>query len=325
MSRAWLIATVLAAAYALVNLLLSMAVAAVWRSGAADRPGSAGALRAYRIVLLRAVPVAGSAFTTLALVAPAFAGFEPLGRRGLPGPVLLALASFAAALVLASVVIAVRAALVSVRIERAWLRRATALPMDPPAGVPAYTIDTPDPIVALVGVFSPRLLAARTVVEACSPAELANIVAHERGHLRARDNLKRWLMTCAPDALRWTPVHGEMMTAWGDAAEDAADDAATGTGDCARLDLAALLLKIARLGSPPAATAGVSPLVQVDGLERRVRRLVTTAPCSAASSRRTLLPAVAAVLLITSLTIVVTPGVLEAVYEATETLVGLGR
>lgn len=325
MSRSWLIVTVLAAAYALVNILLSMAVAVLWRSGAAERRPAAGAGRASRIVLLRAVPVLGSVFTTFAVVAPAFTSFEPLGRRGLPGPVLLALGSFAAVLVAASAVIAVRAALISFRIERTWRQRATALPIDPPAGVPAYTIDTPDPIVALVGVFSPKLVAARTVVEACSPAELASIVAHEHGHLRAHDNLKRWLMTCAPDVLRWTPVHGEMMTAWGDAAEDAADDAATGSGDRARLDLAALLVKIARLGSPPAVTAGVSPLVQVDGLERRVRRLVTTAPCSAAASRRTRLPAAVSVLLITALTTAVTPGVLEAVYEVTEAFVALGR
>ena len=31
-----------------------------------------------------------------------------------------------------------------------------------PAGVPAYAIDSPSPIVALVGVFSPKLIAART-------------------------------------------------------------------------------------------------------------------------------------------------------------------
>jgi len=318
MSRALLIVTVLAAAYGLVNILLSMVVAAAWRSGAASRrsPG--------HIVWWRALPVAGSLFAAFALVAPAFTAFEPLGRRGVPGPVLWALATVAAALVLASAIIAIHAALVTFRTERLWLRRATALPIDPPAGVPAFAIDSPDPIVALVGVFSPKLVAARLVIDACSPAELASIVAHERGHLQARDNLKRWLMTCAPDALRWTPLHGEMVTAWSEAAEDAADDAATGDVGSARLDLAALLLKIARLGTPPAPLPGISPLVPVDGLERRVRRLVAVSAAPATEGTARWLLAGAALLVTTSVT-VMTPEALNAIYEATEAVIRLGR
>jgi len=318
MSRALLVVTVLAAAYGLVNLLLSMVVAAAWRSGAASR------LSPGHIVWWRALPVAGSLFAAFALVAPAFTAFEPLGRRGVPGPVLLALATFAAVLVLASAIVAMHAALVTLRIERLWLRRATALPIEPPAGVPAFAIDSPDPIVALVGVFSPKLVAARLVIDACSPAELASIVAHERGHLQARDNLKRWLMTCAPDALRWTPLHGEMVTAWSDAAEDAADDAATGDAGRARLDLAALLLKIARLGAPPAPMPGISPLVPVDGLERRVRRLLAVGPAPASAGTGRWLLAGAG-LLVTTFVTIMTPAALNAIYEATEAVIRLGR
>lgn len=318
MSRALLIVTVLAAAYGLVNIVLSMVVAAAWRGGVASRrsPG--------HIVWWRALPAAGSLFAAGALVAPAFTAFEPLGRRGVPGPVVVALAAFAAALVLASAVIAMHAAVVSFRIERRWLRRATPMPVETPAGVPAYCIDAPDPIVALVGVFSPKLVAARMVIDACNPAELARIVAHERGHLQARDNLKRWLMTCAPDALRWTPLHDEMVTAWSEAAEDAADDAATGDAGRARLDLAALLLKIARLGSPPAPMPGTSPLVPVDGLERRVRRLLAAGPAPEADGGRPWRLAGAA-LLVTALVTVMTPAALHAIYEATEAVIRLGR
>ena len=158
---------------------------------------------------------------------------------------------------------------------RAWLQSARPLDVDPPAGVPAYTIESPAPIVALVGVFAPKLIAARTVIESCTIEELTAIVAHERGHLQARDNLKRWLMACAPDALRWTPIHQEIAAAWHDAAEDAADDVATRGDERARANLAALLVKIARL-TPGAAwpAATVSPFVENDGLDRRVRRLL---------------------------------------------------
>src|SRR5688500_13374191 len=98
--------------------------------------------------------------------------------------------------------------------------------------MPVFAIDSVAPIVALVGAFRPRLFAARSVIEACTGGDLAVIVAHERGHLHSRDNLKRWLMACLPDALRWMPMHHEIVAAWHDAAEDAADDAAT-PGDAA--------------------------------------------------------------------------------------------
>ena len=134
-------------------------------------------------------------------------------------------------------------------------------------------------MVALVGVFSPRLVAARTVIDACSAEELAAIVAHERGHLHARDNFKRWLLTCAPDVMRWTRAHASIVAAWRDAAEYAADDAATCGEEEARVDLAALLLKIARLAPPRFATpAAVSPFADKEGLDRRVRRLLTPTP-----------------------------------------------
>jgi beta-lactamase regulating signal transducer with metallopeptidase domain len=325
-NRALLVVTVLSAAYALSAIVLSAVVAAIWHSGVITRAEMPGAARARRIVLLRAVPVAGSLFITFALVAPAFTMFEPLGRRGVPGPIIITLAAVCALVLVASAIMALRAALATLRIERNWLRQATMLPIDPPAGVPAYTIDSREPIVALVGVFSPKLVAARSVIEACSQAELANIVAHERGHLRARDNLKRWLMTCAPDVLRWTPVHASMLTAWCDAAEDAADDAATGTEDRARLDLAALLVKIAGLGVPPTtAVAGISPLVQADGLERRVRRLLAAGPAPAPQAWPRLLPAIAACALVTTLITLLNPSALELIYEATEAVIRVGR
>ena len=124
--------------------------------------------------------------------------FEPVRAVELVGPALVALAGAGALLLLAAVALAIRTTSVTIGLERAWLRSATAFDFDPPAGIPAYAIDSPAPIVALVGVLSPKLLAARAVIGACSQHELANIVAHEHGHFRSMDNLKRWFMTCAP-------------------------------------------------------------------------------------------------------------------------------
>ena len=57
--------------------------------------------------------------------------------------------------------------------------------------MPAFEIDAEAPIVALVGVLRPRLLVTRGVVAALTEEELAASVAHEIGHWRALDNLKR--------------------------------------------------------------------------------------------------------------------------------------
>ena len=272
MSPSLLVVFVALATYAVLSTLGTLAVAVVWRF-AGMRPMPA-ALRARRIVTLRLLPSAVAVIVTLGLVVPGFVLFEPARAAEVAGPALIALALAGAWLIIAAAAMAIRTASVTMKLERAWLRSATAFDFDPPAGIPAFAIDSPAPVVALVGVFSPKLLAARAVIDACSRDELANIVAHEHGHFRSMDNLKRWFMSCAPDALRWSPVDREMIAAWCDAAEDAADDAATDGEEIARADLAALLVKVARITPATWSTAAVSPFVDADGLDRRVRRLL---------------------------------------------------
>jgi beta-lactamase regulating signal transducer with metallopeptidase domain len=180
-------------------------------------------------------------------------------------------------------------------------------------------------MVALVGVFAPKLIAARSVVDACSRGEIAQIVAHERGHFDARDNLKRWIMASLPDALRWTPMHRDIVDAWHYAAEDAADDAATNGDAPARVELAALLLKIVRLAPEPSwDTAIVSPFVENHGLERRVKRLLR--PELEPPAPWAIVPmALASILAVAIVAAVVSPDALEAIFEAFEGLVALGR
>lgn len=326
MSRPMLIVSVALAAYALLNATASIAVAVAWRRRAIDAPGLRPAFRARRIVMARAVPTAAAALLTLGLVTPGFAAFEPVRDAETAGPALIAAALAGAWLIAAALVLAARTAMLTFRLERAWLRSATPFDFDPPAGVPAYAIDSNSPIVALVGVFSPKLLAARAVIESCTREELASIVAHERGHLDAMDNLKRWLMACAPDTLRWTATHREMAAAWCDAAEDAADDAAAEGGAMARLDLAALLVKVARL-TPHAtwSTATVSPFVDASGLDRRVRRLIEPDPGVDSCGRTPLLPFLAAAFVASVLAGLNSPHTLQTVHRIVESLVAFAR
>ena len=326
MSRAMLLLSVALASYAVLSSLGSLAVSLLWRRGVIDRTGAPAAIRAKRLLLLRALPSLAAAALAGAVVMPAFAIFEPVHAYEPVGPVLRLLAAFGLALLATAAMTAVASAVATYRIEREWLRSARPLQFEPPPGVPAYAVDSFTPVVALVGVFAPKLLAARTVIDACDRHELAHIIAHERGHLSARDNLKRWMIACAPDPLRWTLVHREITMAWHDAAEDAADDAATAGQELARVDLAALLVKVARLSSGSGWTAAtVSPFIERDRLDRRVRRLLSSTHHKA-SSRPTLAPtlgiAAGAALVLLVLT---SPAAIESLHGMVEAVVSFGR
>ena len=320
-----MIGAVCLAAYALLDIALSSFVAIVWRTRAVAPANLPPAVRARRLLYLRFVASALASLITLTIVTPAFVIYEPFGLDETMGPALALLAGVALLQIGTSVVLAARSALLTARVERVWLRSSSQLDAEIAGHVPAFIIDTPSPIVALVGVFSPKLMAARTIVAACSPAEIASIVGHERGHLLASDNLKRWIIGSLPDALRWTPMHREIVAAWHHAAEDAADDASTGGDAGARADLAALLLKVARLAPRPIwESAIVSPFVENDGLDRRVRRLLQ--PDLEPPAPLAIVPMIVmTTIVIAAVAAVSSPAALEAIFEAFEALVALGR
>jgi Zn-dependent protease with chaperone function len=324
MTRGFLIAVVGLAGYAALNVTLSAIVALTWRLQPGSRPDATAASRARQLVWLRALPSAAAALLVGAVVIPAFVIFEPIRAAETSGPLVTGLAIIGLSQIALAMWMAVTAVARTRGAAHAWLQSSTPLVLNPPAGVPAYAIDAAAPIVALVGVFWPRLVAARSVIAACTTDELASIVAHEHGHVRSRDNLKRWLMACAPDALRWSPVHDEITTAWHHAAEDAADDVAAGTDARARVNLAGLLVKVARLTPEPVwPAATICPFIERDGLDRRVRRLVgadtgTTARWPGAATAA--IGIGAGVLATLS-----SPAALHRIYEIVEAVIAFGR
>lgn len=180
------------------------------------------------------------------------------------------------------------------RLLRAWLSGATRIDLPELAGVPAFRIHTHYPVVAVVGIVRPTLVMDASVLDACSPAELSAILAHEQGHLRRWDNLRRALFAASPDLLAWTRVGPALRDAWREATEEAADDVAAERGDEARLHLARALVRVARLGQD-VATQSPSPfraealpasaLYRGDSIERRVRRLLDPAEAGAPAPR----------------------------------------
>lgn len=318
-----LIVAVALAAYCLIDIAVSLFVALVWRTGAVAPLSLPPATRGRRLFLLRLAPVVLSAIGAIFIVVPAFLRHEPTHTAEDTGPLLIALAAIGGAQLAVAVFTAFRSLVVTARLQRSLVdagRYTTA------REVPTVIVNAASPMVALVGIFNPTLVATRDIVTACNADELARIAAHKRGHVEARDNVRRWLMTALPDALRWSRVHHEMVEAWNHAAEDAADDVATGDDAAARADLAAVLLKVVRLA--PRRTwsdAVVSAFLEDDhGLERRVRRLVKSdrerpAPLTMISMITAGAMAAAAAALASS------PAALEAVFDAFEVIVAFGR
>ena len=277
--------------------------------------GSA-AQRAARLADLRLLPTA-IACVGGAIVAAAFVWFEPRWDGENIGTAVPLAAAFAALLLVTAGWRAFRLVQATRRTTLMWRRQAQHVTL---AGIsaPAMVVDSAFPVVTVVGLRRPRLVIARSVLESCSEEELQAILAHEQGHIDRHDNLRRLLLSIAPDVLNWLPVSAKMFAAWCDAAEEAADDDAARTGPDGRVRLAAALVKVARL----APAAGVqtpmpaSALYRGESLERRVRRLLETRHREASSFLPAWSARVAlAVLAVTSLT------VLESVHALVEGLI----
>ena len=311
-------------AYCLLDLAVSLLVAVIWRTRAVAPTNLPPVVRARRLLQLRLVPGLAAAAITLLVVLPAFAIFEPTHIDEEIGPLFALLAAAALAQWVVAAGIAARSMWLTSRFERVWLRKSSAIEASRSAGLRAFAVESPSPMVALVGVFAPKLIASTSVVNACSAGEIACIAGHERGHFDARDNLKRWIMASLPDMLRWTPMHQEIVNAWHHSAEDAADDATTGGEPIARAELAALLVKIVRLAPAPSWNAAViSPFVEQHGLERRVLRLLQ--PELEPPAPLAIVPVIALLgVSLAMLAAISSPVMLEMIFTTIERLVAFG-
>jgi Zn-dependent protease with chaperone function len=223
---------------------------------------------AIDLLALRLLPLGIACLTVFIFVLPAFALFEPRGLEESAGVPMLAAAVVGAVLLTAAVWRAIRDLRATRRLVRGWLKRARPVTW---VDANAFAVDTPEPLVAVAGILRTRIFLSERVLAACEPAEIAAVVAHERGHLRAADNFKRLLLRACPGALRVGSHDRAVEHAWSVVTEDAADAFAIRRG-VGGLDLASALVAIVRLGPAPPLDAPLSLFHEGDDLERRVRR-----------------------------------------------------
>ncbi len=278
MSPAVLLCLVLLATFGLATLMLSLLVAVAWRPGLQRAPAASAELLALRLL-----PAGGALLLVLTVVLPAFLTEEPHQPREAAGPWLLILAAWS---LLA----------VSHGLWRGWRACAAAHALLRNCGTlgrrqlvvhgqEVEVVPVAEPIVAVIGGWRPRIVAAECVVSACSADEFQQVIAHEAAHVRARDNLKQLLLIASPDVLGWTHAGAALVQRWRAAAELEADQRATGNDPRRRLALAAALIKVARaIGTVARAHPALSMPVAADDVEARVRRLLAPPQSPAAGS-----------------------------------------
>ena len=166
---------------------------------------------------------------------------------------------------------------------REWLATSTRVQLEA-ITVPTFILQHSFPIIAVVGAIRPRLFIASHVFESLSHEELGAALAHEYGHLAARDNFKRSIMRVSRAALLIIPCGRSLDRAWSEASESAADEYAAQKSSLVALNLASALVRIARMipkGQRHILPASVSGFLansnDARGVKGRVSRLVELA------------------------------------------------
>ena len=315
MSRMAMAVTVVLASYAALNMALTAVVSVIWLSGLQRRQVAQSTLLGLRLV-----PAMGAICLALGVCLPAFLRFEPHHGPEVPGWAMSALASLTIVLAGAAAYRAVRAALATRAIANRWkaLRRQRF-----PGGMTMDVVDVPSPVVAVSGLWRPRVLIGRDVATQCSDDELALIIAHEEAHVRSGDIFKQWLMLASPDLPRALTVNARLEEQWRAATELAADEYATRDNPERRIRLAAALVKMARLALITAPQPGVaSTLIGADGIEVRIKRLLEH-PANRPSFGGFSIAWIAPVLLFAAVLLAI--GEHQAIYAAIERVVAIGR
>jgi len=260
---------ILLAAFGFLNIIGSIALAVLWRPpvGSAD-------MRARALFHARMTPTIGALVATV-LAACAFVRFEPSGTDERIGWMLTLFALVALGVLVRTSIRLVRAERATRQSVRAWMTSAVTTRLDG-IDVPVHVVSTTFPIVAIVGLFRPRLVIARSVLERCHRDEMKAILAHESWHLHRHDNIRRAVFSAAPDVLGWLPLSRRLRELWQIAAEESADDAAARTGPAGRVQLAEALVRVARLDAEhrPECSLPATALYRGESIEQRVRRML---------------------------------------------------
>jgi Zn-dependent protease with chaperone function len=265
---------------------------AVIRIAETMRPRSAARL----LFIVRVFPSALGVMVVLVLCVPSYLWLEPQfasERVGFACLLLAALAGIASSRSLVRTALALGA---SARLRNEWRHSGGHAQLteeeSPSVGDErALLVQKKEPLLALSGVFRPRMVISRGLLMELSKEQLDVAVRHEMAHRDSRDNLKRLLLVLSPEPFPFASGFIALERTWARFSEWAADDEAV-QGDSQRaLSLATALLRVARMGARPQLSILQTSLLPEDqDLSARVDRLLCvealpTENASHASSR----------------------------------------
>jgi hypothetical protein len=263
-----------------LNAFASLLSAMLWRALQKQAQTWSAVTRAQLLFALRIFPGVVAIICVMTLFVPAYIAHEPRHAAEDVSLQLGLLATFSAAGLSLAAWRGVAAWRATRKLISNWLRNAEPLQLEQ-VSIPSYRLRHPFPVIAVVGTFRPRLFIADHLFSSLSREELAAAIAHECGHLAARDNLKRALLRSCRDVLTIVPCGRLLDREWAAASEAAADEYAARSGSEVALDLAATLVKIARL-----VPSGIRPVMpasalligeDVNGIAHRVKLLAKLA------------------------------------------------
>ena len=276
------------------------------------------------LFFLRVIPASLAAIVVLGVGVPSYIWLEPRATEESAGLACCAAALLGGAIWCVSIVRVLHAALRSSRYASQCKRIGREMPREG-ACVPTSVLDVDAPVIALAGVFRPRVLVSRSVIRALSPAQLEATLRHENAHRISRDNLKRFLFLVAPGIFPLTRSLQALEHAWARFSEWAADDEATRGDSRLSLLLAAALVRVARMGAAPQPSLSMTPLIAGDrDLSTRVDRLLRGQPAAPASGwrRSTILSTAAVVVTVLLAAAMEWAAILRAAHEILERLLG---
>ena len=303
------------AVFVVLYVALSFAVSRIWSSLAPGTWSLSPRRAARRLFLLRIFPLLASSVFTLVFTLPSFLLLEPRATDEEIGAIPLLLGLCGLMLISAGFIRAFIAQRNTARALTLWLRGARPIASAVP--VPVYQVDSSAPSLTVAGVCTSKVLVSESAVAVLSGREFETALRHELAHVGSRDNFKKLLFR-----LTTFPGMYALESAWSDAAEMSADDAAVSNLADA-LDLASALIKLSRLARVQPSAVFATALLENSSasLKLRIQRLYswTSQPASPSSlPSRLFLPSLVAGLLCLAVSY---SSALAAMHAATEWLV----
>jgi beta-lactamase regulating signal transducer with metallopeptidase domain len=299
---------------------LSLVVWGLWRNMGLVSQVSSAKRYADLLFALRVLPFAVATGVTLALAVPSFLLLEPRAVNEPMGIVPVVLGLCGMAVMLVGMWNGATALLRASRAVAQWsqARAIGSRGVESRGSVPVLRVSGAPPPLTAAGILRSSIWLSRAAEFVLTERELQSALRHEVVHVRRRDNLRKLILRLVA-----FPGMAEMESAWREATEMAADDAAVSNAAEA-LNLAAAVIKLSRLAplEPPAELTTALVHSPAESLNARVERLIAwtepqPSPAAGYSLRYALCAAVAVVVTLA----VAYSELLVRVHAATEWLV----